>query len=64
MNSSKTEKSQYDLEAPTPLDATVSQVGEISKEQEVDAVFGAVTDHGPNYRAVGHIDRTSPVRSD
>ncbi|KAL2688982.1 hypothetical protein Neosp_003032 [[Neocosmospora] mangrovei] len=55
MDSSKTEKSQYDLEAPTPLNATVSQVGEVSKEQEVDAVFGAVTDHGPNYRALGWI---------
>lgn len=55
MDSSKAEKGQYDLEAPTPLNATVSQVGEVSKEQEVDAVFGAVTDHGPNYRAVGYI---------
>jgi hypothetical protein len=64
MDSSKTEKSQYDLEAPTPLDATVSQVGEISKEQEVDAVFGAVTDHGPNYRAVGHIDQISLAHCD
>ncbi|UPK91738.1 hypothetical protein LCI18_002673 [Fusarium solani-melongenae] len=55
MDSSKTGKGQHDLEAPTPMDATVSQVGEISKEQEVDAVFGAVTDHGPNYRALGWI---------
>lgn len=55
------EKSQYDIEAPAPLAATVSQVGEITKEQQVDAVFGAVTEDGPNYRAVGYIDQISPI---
>ena len=64
MDLSKTEKGQYDLEAPTPLAATVSQAGEVTKEQQVDAVFGAVTDNGPNYRAVGYIDQFLPAHSD
>lgn len=44
-----------DIEASPPIAREPSQLGEIIKEQDTythDAVFGEVTEDGPNYRNV------------
>ncbi|KAI9044081.1 uncharacterized protein KD926_001904 [Aspergillus affinis] len=44
-----------DIEAPEPINHVPSQMGEIVKDEYVthDAVFGEVTEEGPNYRSLG-----------
>ncbi|KAJ5747146.1 uncharacterized protein N7511_008842 [Penicillium nucicola] len=53
--SEKQNKFPDDIEAPDPITHTSSQIGEVIKGQDTthDAVFGEVTEGGPNYRNVG-----------
>lgn len=43
-----------DLEAPRPMEESPSQLGEIIKDESTphDAVFGELSEDGPNYRNV------------
>lgn len=47
-------KTPEDLEAPSPMDHVPSQLGEVLKGDQThhDAVFGEITEGGPNYRNV------------